>query len=93
MATAMANPSALVRAAGFQWQGRSVRPRTTKTGSQPRKPEQGRSDSNAQPAVLETAALPIELHPYVVIGHLAFAKKNRTVALKDLAGLQMTNDK
>src|SRR4051812_37784151 len=25
--------------------------------------EQGRSDSNAQPAVLETAALPIELHP------------------------------
>src|SRR5262249_23067092 len=25
--------------------------------------QQGRSDSNAQPAVLETAALPIELHP------------------------------
>src|SRR5271157_900613 len=28
-----------------------------------RPPKQGRSDSNAQPAVLETAALPIELHP------------------------------
>src|SRR5437870_6486184 len=29
-----------------------------------RKSQQGRSDSNAQPAVLETAALPIELHPF-----------------------------
>src|SRR6202011_5674213 len=26
-------------------------------------PKQGRSDSNAQPLVLETSALPIELHP------------------------------
>src|SRR5689334_20119951 len=26
--------------------------------------EQGRSDSNAQPLVLETSALPIELHPF-----------------------------
>src|SRR5262245_56595420 len=30
----------------------------------PSKIEQGRSDSNAQPAALETAALPIELHPF-----------------------------
>src|SRR5438309_11655872 len=28
-----------------------------------RKSQQGRSDSNAQPPVLETGALPIELHP------------------------------
>jgi hypothetical protein len=26
---------------------------------------QGRRDSNPQPLVLETSALPIELHPYV----------------------------
>jgi hypothetical protein len=27
-------------------------------------PQQGRRDSNSQPPVLETGALPIELHPY-----------------------------
>src|SRR5947209_10655712 len=35
-------------------------PRDRKAG---RGDEQGRSDSNAQPPVLETGALPIELHP------------------------------
>jgi hypothetical protein len=29
---------------------------------------QGRQDSNPRPAVLETAALPIELHPYIFVG-------------------------
>jgi hypothetical protein len=29
---------------------------------------QGRQDSNPRPAVLETAALPAELHPYMLFG-------------------------
>src|SRR3954462_10407679 len=29
--------------------------------------QQGRRDSNPQPAALETAALPVELHPYTAV--------------------------
>lgn len=37
---------------------------------------QGRKDSNSQQTVLETAALPIELHPYIGIIIMAdFIKK------------------
>lgn len=38
---------------------------------------QGRKDSNSQQTVLETAALPIELHPYIGIIIMAdFMKKS-----------------
>src|SRR5262249_39528411 len=39
--------------------------------------EQGRSDSNAQPLVLETSALPIELHPFEALScqHVSYQPK------------------
>ena len=39
---------------------------------------QGRRDSNPQPAVLETAALPVELLPFGVVMHLAEGATNLT---------------
>src|SRR5207247_7105920 len=48
-----------------------------------RKSQQGRSDSNAQPPVLETGALPIELHPSVNHCRLKIAEFRSGVADQD----------
>lgn len=49
----------------------------------------GWSDSNTQPAVLETAALPIELHPY--LKHFFLDNLAYPILLNDLSHLASTN--
>jgi hypothetical protein len=44
---------------------------------QPMGSKQGRRESNSQPPVLETGALPIELHPYVAYAALARGESTR----------------
>src|SRR5947209_6766466 len=63
-ATAMANLFLLCADSRLEFWGRQARP-CPGAKEQLREPQiqQGRSDSNAQPPVLETGALPIELHP------------------------------
>src|SRR5436309_3433906 len=66
-ATAMAFPSVRVcRSRLLDPAGIILAPTDRQPRAPDRKHQQGRSDSNAQPAVLETAALPIELHPFFV---------------------------
>ena len=43
---------------------------------------QGRRDLNPQPLVLETSALPIELHPWVKIAKLAIRMSNEVANFK-----------
>jgi hypothetical protein len=50
---------------------------------------QGRQESNPQPAVLETAALPIELRPYVAIDHLEVIENSSPSAASELPRFPM----